>query len=110
MTVMVDAVDWVTAERFCELTGELPTNLKNLRPLWDEGLVWVQLSERKFSYSIKGYNKWVMQKAQSYRAAQEQKMEKSRLTLHGTANGSGSSFHSRTPILTSPRQLRLDKS
>lgn len=63
MGVMVDAVDWVTADRFCELTGEQVTNLKNLRPQWDEGLVWVKVSDRRIMYSIKGYNAWVEQAA-----------------------------------------------
>jgi hypothetical protein len=46
-----------------ELTCEQITNLKNLRPHWEEGKVWVKVSDRKILYSLKGYNAWVEQAA-----------------------------------------------
>ena len=39
MSKYFELLDWVTAEKFCELTGEQITNLKNLRPHWEEGKV-----------------------------------------------------------------------
>lgn len=109
MGVMVDAVDWVTADRFCELTGEQVTNLKNLRPQWDEGLVWVKVSDRRIMYSIKGYNAWVEQAALAFQKAQEHEVEKSRLTLNGTAKEHGLRSTLLTPRPTSARRLRLEK-
>ena len=63
MSKYFELLDWVTAEKFCELTGEQITNLKNLRPHWEEGKVWVKVSDRKILYSLKGYNAWVEQAA-----------------------------------------------
>lgn len=54
MSKYFELLDWVTAEKFCELTGEQITNLKNLRPHWEEGKVWVKVSDRKILYSLKG--------------------------------------------------------
>jgi hypothetical protein len=48
MSKYFELLDWVTAEKFCELTGEQITNLKNLRPHWEEGKVWVKVSDRQF--------------------------------------------------------------
>ncbi|ENX23141.1 hypothetical protein F892_02384 [Acinetobacter vivianii] len=104
-----ELVDWVTAEKFCELTGEQISNLKNLRPQWDEGKVWVKVSDRKILYSLKGYNAWVEQAAQVYQKAQEQEAARYRLILNGTVNASGSPSTSPTHQPTSVRRLRLEK-
>ncbi|SDC23217.1 hypothetical protein SAMN05421749_103483 [Acinetobacter marinus] len=109
MSKHFELVDWVTAEKFCELTGEQITNLKNLRPHWEEGKVWVKVSDRKILYSLKGYNAWVEQAAQVYQKAQEQDREKYRLILNGTVNASGSPSTSQTHHPTSVRRLRLEK-
>ncbi|BCX73125.1 hypothetical protein TOL5_13250 [Acinetobacter sp. Tol 5] len=104
-----ELVDWVTAEKFCELTGEQISNLKNLRPHWEEGKVWVKVSDRKILYSLKGYNRWVEQAALVYQQAHELDREKYRLTLNGTTSASGSLSTSPTHQLTSVRRLRLEK-
>ncbi|WP_228198613.1 hypothetical protein [Acinetobacter baylyi] len=109
MSKHFELVDWVTAEKFCELTGEQTSNLKNLRPHWDEGKVWVKVSDRKILYSLKGYNAWVEQAAQVYQKAQEQDREKYRLILNGTVSASGSPSTSPTHLPTSVRRLRLEK-
>ncbi|ENV67823.1 Uncharacterised protein [Acinetobacter junii] len=109
MSKYFELLDWVTAEKFCELTGEQITNLKNLRPHWEEGKVWMKVSDRKILYSLKGYNAWVEQAAQVYQKAQEQDREKYRLTLNGTTSASGSPSTSSIPQPTSLRRLRLEK-
>ncbi|WP_228136293.1 hypothetical protein [Acinetobacter nosocomialis] len=104
-----ELVDWVTAEKFCELTGEQISNLKNLRPQWDEGKVWVKVSDRKILYSLKGYNAWVEQAALVYQKAQEQEAARYRLILNGTVNVSGSPSTSQIHQPTSVRRLKLEK-
>ena len=109
MSKYFELLDWVTAEKFCELTGEQISNLKNLRPNWEEGKVWVRVSDRKILYSLKGYNRWVEQAAVVYQKAHEQDREKYRLILNGTVNASGSPSTSPTHQPTSVRRLRLEK-
>ena len=106
----LDNLDWITAEKFCELIGESITNLANLRAEWDQGLVWVKVSERKIMYSIRGYNTWVEKKAQAYQKASGLKLEKYKSISHGKGVDDGSRSHLKTLNRTSVKQLRLEKS
>ena len=57
-------LDWVSASQFSALTGINEEKLTHRRKNWQEDLVWTKQDGNRY-YSIKGFNEWLTQKAQS---------------------------------------------
>ena len=57
-------LDWVSASQFSALTGINEEKLTHRRKNWQEDLVWTK-QDGNIYYSIKGFNEWLTQKAQS---------------------------------------------
>ena len=101
-------LDWVDAKQFSTLTGIAEQKLTHRKQHWPENVVWMKEAGNLY-YSIKGYNKWMTQKANiRYRKACGLDQEAFRSTLGEMVPDIKS--HSRTQSLqrVSVQRLELD--
>jgi hypothetical protein len=101
-------IDWVDASQFSRLTGIAEEKLTHRRKKWAEDVVWTK-QDGNIYYSIKGYNQWLTEQAQSrYRLACGSEAVQSRSTSNATSRTTA--LPSRTPRLrkVSRQPLKLE--
>ena len=101
-------LDWVDAKQFSELTGIAEQKLPHRKQHWPENVVWMKETGNLY-YSIRGYNKWMTQKAeQRYRRASGLDRGVSRSTLDEMVSPITSRSHTQSLRKASRQLLRLD--
>lgn len=86
-------IDWVDASQFSKLTGIEEQKLFHRRKNWPEDLVWAK-QDGNIYYSIRGYNKWLTEQAQSrYQKACGLDQEQSKSILSETSKPTTSRYH-----------------
>lgn len=103
-------LDWVSASQFSALTGIEEEKLTHRRKRWQEDLVWTK-QDGNIYYSIRGFNQWLTQKAQS-RCQQVCGSEtvQSKSTLNETNNRTSSLYRTPRVQRVSRQPLKLEVS
>ena len=103
-------LNWVDASLFSKFTGIKQTKLTHRRAHWPENEVWTK-QDGNILYSIKGYNQWLTEQAQSRcQKACGSETAQSKSISKGTKSNTASLF--RIPQLrkVSRQQLKLEAS